>query len=156
MQSKDIKEHPVECSKEDQFLFDRFIRCKQEDKPKDTLTWIKCKRIEFLRYVNSKVLLKDDNDELESGVEDNGVHIQMRRLYECTILRQLDQGALLTVRVRGSWPFKCNIIASDQKGRVVKYFPNALLIKKREKIIKLAEEYQKKSLIIIDYTLPSS
>ena len=149
------KVNPLECSKEDQFLFDRFVRCKQEDKPKDTLAWISFKKMQFLQYVNANPLAKDDSGAYESGGSNEGLNPSMRRLYECTILRQIDQGALLVVRVRASQQFKCNIIVSDFQGTVVKYFPNALLIKKREKIIKIASEYNKNSLFVIDFTLPN-
>lgn len=50
-----------------------------------------------------------------------------------------------------SEPAKCNIVVYDAQGSVLKYYPNSLVIKKREKIIKIAEEYIHHPLLILDY-----
>lgn len=43
------------------------------------------------------------------------------------------------------------MVVYDAEGRVLKYYPNCMVIKKLEKIIKIAEEYTNHPLLILDY-----
>jgi len=57
-------------------------------------------------------------------------------LYEHSFTKHVAGQAILMINVTPSAGNKCNLVLSNLRGEIIKYYPNVFLVKKRGKILK--------------------